>query len=89
MKITKRQLKRIIREEQQKLIREGTREKLNDDATGTGMNLDQEVYFGLEKGVKELAAKFANNPRYSEYGVTLMDVLEELQNVVEELLSYR
>ena len=89
MKITRRQLKRIIREEQQKLISEGTREKLNYDASGDSRNLDQEVYFGLEQGAKDLVAKFANNPRYSKYGVTSMDVLEELRNVVEELLSYR
>ena len=51
MKITKRQLRRIIREEKQKLIKEGIREKLSDAATGSGMNLDQEVYFGLENGI--------------------------------------
>ena len=90
MKITKRQLKRIIREEKVKILREarkGTHEKLHQAASGDPRNLDQEVYFGLEQGVQDLVAKFANNPRYTEYGVTSMDVLIELQNVVKALLS--
>lgn len=78
MKITKRQLKRVIR----KTLREGTYEKLNDDATGDSSNLDQEVYFGLEEGVIALINKYANDPRYSQHGVTAADVLEELKNVI-------
>lgn len=85
MKISKRQLKQIIKEEKQKLIKEGIHEKLSDDATGSGMNLDQEVYFGLEEGVLALIRKFADNPRYSQHGVTGADVLEELKNVISEI----
>ena len=91
MKLSKRQLQRIIREEKVKILREarkGTHAKLNADASGDPRNLDQEVYFGLEAGVKELVAEFANDPRYTEYGVTSMDVLLELQNVVKALLDF-
>ena len=86
MKITKRQLKRIIREEKQKLIKEGTHEKLNADVTGDDSNLDQEVYFGLEQGVIALIEKFANDPRYAQHGVTYEDVLEELKLVVGDMI---
>ena len=106
MKLSKRQLKRIIREEKLKILREGTYEKLNDDATGTSMNLDQEVYFGLQQDVESLSEilgvspsaipseqsvgealcnKYANNPRYAKYGITLEDVLEELSNVLSQI----
>ena len=91
MKLSKRQLKRIIREEKVKILREarkGTHAKLHAAASGDPRNLDQEVYFGLEAGVKELVAEFANDPRYTEYGVTSMDVLLELQNVVKALLDF-
>ena len=91
MKISKKHLRQIIREEQQKLIREarkGAHAKLHAAASGDPRNLDQEVYFGLEAGVKELVAEFANDPRYTEYGVTSMDVLLELQNVVKALLDF-
>lgn len=88
VKISKRQLKQIIKEEKQKLIKEavkiGVYGKLNDDVTNSSMNLDQEVYFGLEQGVAELIGKFAKNPRYAKYGVTFADVLEELKIVLEE-----
>jgi len=86
MKISKRQLKRIIREEKQKLIKEGTHEKLNADVTGDSSNLDQEVYFGLEQGVIALIEKFANDPRYAQHGVTYEDVLEELKLVVGDMI---
>ena len=91
MKLSKRQLKRIIREEKVKILREarkGTHAKLHAAASGDPRNLDQEVYFGLEAGVKELVAELANDPRYTEYGVTSMDVLLELQNVVKALLDF-
>ena len=82
MKITKRQLRTIIREEKQKLIKEGTYEKLNADVTGDSSNLDQEVYFGLEEGIIALVEKFASNPRYAQRGITHADVMEELKNVL-------
>ena len=81
MKISKRQLKRVIR----KTLREGTREKLNDEVTGGSFNLDQEVYFGLEAGVMALIRKYSDDPRYSQHGVTAADVLEELKNVISEM----
>ena len=107
MKLSKRQLKRIIREEKIKL-QEGTHEKLNSDVTGDDSNLDQEVYFGLEEDILELCEsigispsalsqsqsidealckKYADNPRYAKYGVTVSDVLEELKNVIDDLRS--
>ena len=81
MKITKRQLKRIIR----KTLQEGTYEKLNSDVTGNDANLDQEVFFGLSEDVMELCEKYANDPRYAQYGITVDDVLEELKNVVSDI----
>ena len=78
MKITKRQLKRIIREEYRKTLHEGVYEKLNSDVTGDSSNLDQEVHFGLEKDVEELCRKYSiDNLRYSQHGVTTADIFEE------------
>ena len=81
MKITKRQLKHIVR----KVLREGTYEKLNSRVTGDDANLDQEVFFGLSEDVMELCEKYANDPRYAQYGITVDDVLEELKNVVSDI----
>lgn len=83
MKLSKRQLRRIIR----KTLHEGTHEKLNSDVTGDPSNLDQEVYFGLEEGVIDLIRKYSDDPRYSQHGVTAADVLEELQNVISGIDS--
>ena len=84
MKLSKRQLKRIIREEKRKL-EEGTHEKLNSDVTGDDSNLDQEVYFGLEEGIEELIYSFADNERYAKHGVTYNDVFEEFLLVVDDM----
>ena len=88
MKISKTQLKRIIR----KTLREGlsfqslgTYEKLNSDVTGDSSNLDQEVYFGLIEDVESLCQKYASDPRYAQYGITAADVLEDLKEVVSEI----
>lgn len=88
MKITKDQLKRIIR----KTLREGlsfqsfgSYEKLNADATGDPANLDQEVYEGLIEDVKDLCQKYSTDPRYAQYGVTAADILEDLKEVVSEI----
>ena len=81
MRITKRQLKRVVR----KVLREGTYEKLNSNVTGDDANLDQEVFFGLSEDVMELCEKYANDPRYAQYGITVDDVLEELKNVVSDI----
>ena len=84
MKITKRQLRRIIKEEKAKL-QESAQAKLSDDATGTGMNLDQELYFGLEDGIKALLAEYANDTRFIQHGVTYEDVLGEFLLVVDDM----
>ena len=81
MKLSKRQLKRIIR----KTLQEGTYEKLNYDVTGDSSNLDQEVYFGLEKDLVDLIQKYADNIRYMQHGVNAEDVFEELKRVIREL----
>jgi hypothetical protein len=55
--------------------------KLNDDATGTGQNLDQVLYFGLQEQILEICKQ--RSEQFSEYGVTLLDVLEEIRCVLE------
>ena len=85
MKLSKRQLKRIIREEKLKILREGTHEKLNSDVTGDSSNLDQEVFFGLIEDVEALCYKYASDPRYAQHGITAADVLEDLIVVVSEI----
>ena len=79
MKITKRQLKQIVR----KTLREGAYEKLNADVTGDSANLDQELYFGLAEEVEALCEKYAT--RYAQYGVSAADVMEELKTVIREI----
>ena len=79
--MNKTKLKRILR----RVLREGTYEKLNSDVTGDSSNLDQEVFFGLSEDVLELCEKYANDPRYAQYGITVDDVLEELKNVVKDI----
>lgn len=88
MKITRSQLKRIVR----KTLREGlsfqnhgTYPKLNSEVTGDSSNLDQEVYFGLIEDVKTLCQKYATDPRYAQYGITAADVLEDLKEVTSEI----
>ena len=44
-----------------------------------------EVFFGLSEDVMELCEKYANDPRYAQYGITVDDVLEELKNVVSDI----
>ena len=56
-------------------------EKLNDDATGTGQNLDQVLYFGLQEQIIEICKQRAE--QFSEFGVTIQDVLEEIRWVLE------
>jgi len=57
-------------------------EKLNDDATGTGQNLDQVLYFGLQEQIIEICKQRAE--QFSEFGVTIQDVLEEIRCVLDE-----
>ena len=56
--------------------------KLNDDTTGTGQNLDQVLYFGLQEQILEICKQRAE--QFSEYGVSLQDVLEEIRCVLKE-----
>ena len=81
MKISKTQLKRIIR----KTLREGAYEKLNSDATGDSSNLDQELYYDLANEVEAICEKYATDPRFAQYGVNEADVLEELKLVIQEI----
>lgn len=65
-------------------------EKLNDDATGTGHNLDQVLYFGLLEQILEICKQRAE--QFVKYGVTEKEVLEEircviLDNTIDELLN--
>ena len=85
MKLSKRQLKRIIKEEKLKILREGTYEKLNSEVTGDDSNLDQEMYFDLMREVEIICGEYAEDPRFAPYGVTRADVLEELKNVIREM----
>ena len=57
-------------------------EKLNDDATGTGQNLDQVLYFGIQEQILEICKQRAE--QFSKYGVTIQDVLEEIRCVLLE-----
>ena len=57
-------------------------EKLNDDATGTGQNLDQVLYFGLKEQILEICKQ--RSKEFSKYGVTEEDVLDEIRCVLGE-----
>ena len=56
-------------------------EKLNDDATGLGDNLDQVLYFGLQEQIIEICKQRAQE--FSEFGVTVEDVLNEIRCVLD------
>jgi len=55
-------------------------EKLNDDATGTGQNLDQVLYFGLQEQILEIVKQ--RTEQFSEYGLTENEVLNEIRCVL-------
>tara|TARA_R110001606_G_scaffold376508_1_gene535227 strand:+ start:347 stop:589 length:243 start_codon:yes stop_codon:yes gene_type:complete len=63
--------------------------KLNDDATGTGQNLDQVLYFGLQEQILEICKQRA--AQFVKYGVTEKEVLDEIRCVldptIDELLN--
>ena len=69
MKITKRQLKRIIKEEKAKLAEEFQ-----------GAMLDLDDYDDLRESVLEFARGFAANTGYETE-----DIIEALKSVVEEI----
>ena len=77
MKITKRQLRKII----QKTLRESAHAKLTDDATGGSSNLDQELHFALQNDIIMLCQQYSQH--YAEYGVTEQDILDEIRAVME------
>ena len=56
-------------------------EKLCDDSTGTGENLDQVLYFGLQEQIIEICKQRAQE--FSEFGVTVEDVLNEIRCVLD------
>ena len=64
-------------------------EILNDDATGTGQNLDQVLYFGLQEQILEIVKQ--RTEQFSEYGLTENEVLNEIRCVLghtnDELLN--
>lgn len=64
-------------------------EKLNDDATGTGQNLDQVLYFGLQEQILEIVKQ--QSQKFEKYGLNEKDVLNEirliLDNTNDELLN--
>ena len=64
-------------------------EKLNDDVTGMGQNLDQVLYFGLQKQILEICKQ--RSEQFAKYGLTKNEVLNEIRCVLghtnDELLN--
>jgi deoxyribose-phosphate aldolase len=64
-------------------------EKLNDDATGTGQNLDQVLYFGLQEQLLEIAKQQAQ--KFAKHGLNEEDILIEMRSILshtnDELLN--
>ena len=64
-------------------------EKLNDDATGTGQNLDQVLYFGLQEQLINIAKQ--QSQKFAKYGLNEEDILNEMRSILshtnEELLN--
>jgi hypothetical protein len=56
--------------------------KLCDDVTGTGENLDQVLYFGLQEQIREICRQ--RSEEFKEYGVTPEEVLHEMRCVIKE-----
>ena len=79
MKLTKRQLRNIIRN----TLQESAHAKLNSDATGDSRNLDQELHFALQNDIIMLCQQYSQH--YAEYGVNEQDVLDEIRAAIEDL----
>ena len=91
MRITKRQLKQIIREEKAKLIKESSREAAinfhrgemnfgDDDEIDDGPSMfDWDDYDRLVRQIDKIINNFTN------MGYTREDVLHALNNVLEEI----
>jgi len=56
--------------------------KLNDDATGTGQNLDQVLHFGLIEQIQNICKDRAQ--QFAEHGLTQHDVLEEIKRILSQ-----
>ena len=77
MKITKRQLKKIIKEEREKLMNEVTDSAGN--YIGLGEELQQELFFHLLDELRSLAERTANR-----YGLTASEVVDEIKFICRE-----
>ena len=55
-------------------------EKLNDDATGTGQNLDQVLYFGLQEQLLEIAKQ--KSQQFAKYGLNEEEILNEMRSIL-------
>jgi hypothetical protein len=55
--------------------------KLNDDATGTGHNLDQVLYFEAQEQILEICKQ--KSQQFAEYGLTPDDVLNEIRSILD------
>ena len=79
MKVTKRQLRKII----QKTLQESAHAKLTDDATGGSTNEDQVLHFALTNDIEMLCMQYQQ--QYAKYGVTEQDILEEIKLIVNDM----
>ena len=85
MKITKRQLKRIIREEKAKLVQEmrpmrpGVGEDELVDGVHDGALMDLDDYESLENTVEKAIGSFVQMGYYKE------DVIEALRSIIEDM----
>ena len=89
MKITKRQLRRIIKEERARLLKEfGTEEfgrqtrefESIPQVDGGAAMLDLDDYDDLRQSLQEFAREFAHNTGYDP-----ADIINAMKSVVEEL----
>ena len=77
MKITKRQLRRIINEERAKLMNEVTDSE--GKYVGIGEELQEELFFHLLGELSSLAERTANR-----YGLTSSEVIDEIKFICRE-----
>jgi len=54
--------------------------KLNDDTTGTGQNLDQVLYFGLQEQILKICKQRAE--QFAKYRLTENEVLNEIRCIL-------
>ena len=80
MKTTKRQLKRIIKEEKAKLLRENMRDDYAEMGNFDGAMLDLDDYDDLRESVIEFARGYAANTGYETD-----DILMALKSIIGEI----